>query len=303
MTRALSIVMTGMNRAMLLERSLFATCAWQQFQPEQAELVYVDDRSDDAPALLSLLKEYSHHFSRVMLVTMDKSLSRIPVAWNCPALGLNIGVKAAANEIVLKTDPECLPLTETIVESLRLFDPGKVLFFSTRMLTEEETVEFAVEQMELLHPQDIHEAKLKHLARYGLWSVYANGARYAYWFGAVFSRERFLRIGGVDEQFLLGFAWDDDDWANRMQMSGAEWCWPESLRIVHQFHGTDNRKFHLSPEHRRNIALVRKNMESRKITANQGEDWGSESAVVDRLEIVRGRARTFCEDVKTEVSA
>ena len=52
-----------------------------------------------------------------------------------------------------------------------------------------------------------------------LWYISTQHNR-PYWFGALFSKDAFIQVGGVDEEFLRGFAGEDDDWAERMDQGG-----------------------------------------------------------------------------------
>jgi len=277
--KRLSIVMTLKNRAKLLHRSLAALCFWQTFNTSQVELVLVDDDSEDRDELTELVELFGGFFYRVVLIRMDKKLSRIPVYFNNPALGINIAVKAAENDIIYKTDPECLPLSETVLSALALFDPAAITFFSVRLLNEIETKRFSLNALAAKHPVSICDSELTDLP--DLWFI-SERHRRPYWYGAVFSRELFMKIGGVDEEFLRGFAGEDDDWAERMQRAGADWRWNDSLRILHLYHGAENKRHHLSPAHTANISRLEESRRQARVVANEGYDWGSSEVVTGK---------------------
>lgn len=269
----LSIIMTLTNRTELLRRTLFALCRWYYFNPKEVELVVVEDIPYDSK-LQELLEEYKGFFHRLVLVQMDKSKSAIPVHHNCPALGINLAVKAASYDCIVKLDPECIPVSSIVAEAECLFAKDRLWFFSVLMQPEAEQSAFDLEYQNKMHPEYILSASPTKE-----WYIDARHQK-PYWFGALFSKEKFMEIGGVDEQFLRGFAGEDDDWAERMKRNGVEWCWTDRLKIVHQFHGWANSKYHLSPAHLHNIQLLKKGREENKILANQNYNWGSQDTVV-----------------------
>jgi GT2 family glycosyltransferase len=269
-----SIVMTGRNRTPLLERTLAALCFWQTFPRKAAEFVYVDDQSDQPDELKRILKRFQGFFYKTTLVHMDKRRSEIPVAHNSPALGINLGVKMAENEIIYKTDPECLPITETVNFALKYFDPSLIWFASTRILTVKETEKF--ELIDKAHPLEIQKG-LVNMPE--LWYI-SERSRLAYWFGAIFSRSLHMSIGGVDEEFLRGFAGEDDDWAERMVRAGAAWRWSEGFQILHQYHGSDNDKWHHSQAHLDNINRLKLSRAEVKIQVNLDREWASDKVVL-----------------------
>lgn len=273
-----SIVITGKNRTELLNRSLFATCRWQQYDKSQVELVMVDDVSDDAEKLRDVLREYAKYFYKTTLVRMDKRLSKIPVIFNNPALGINLAVKAAENEIILKTDPEGLPLTETVMLAAEMFHPSLLWFFAVRMLVAKENETFTVEKQYERHPRHLFETLFQ---GEDLWHINER-RRLPYWFGAVFSRTEFMNAGGMDEEFLRGFAGEDDEWAERMLRRGVQWRWSDRLKIVHQHHGDENRNWIHTPAHATNIERLNHSRAQATMVANVGHEWGADSCIVGK---------------------
>ena len=287
MIERLSIVMTGHGRVELLERSLFATCRWQNFEKKQAELVYVDDVTPDKEALRTVLKRYAKYFYKTTLVHMDKTKSKIPIRFNdvsqycSPSLGMNIAVKQAENEIILKTDPECLPLTDTVKVALDRYSCTSLLFFKVRHLVEKENSNFTVAKQSTTHPRHLFESLFQ---GEDLWHI-SERKRLPYWFGCVFSRTEFMDAGGMDEEFLRGFAGEDDEWAERMVRRGSKWRWSDDLVILHQFHGHQNQSLIHTPAHVANIERLAESRARATMVANKDHEWGSDSVVVGREEL------------------
>ncbi len=274
----LSLVISTLDRAELLERTLFATCQWQSYQPEDVELVLVVDDTKQWAEYVRVMQEFCQYFYKSTLIEIDSHrLSNIPVSrMGNPALGVNVAVKAAENEIILKTDAECLPLSETIQGAMDVFDPLSIWFFSVRMLTAKETEVFALDALKRTHPLVLYERLIQ---VDDLWHI-SERRHLPYWFGAVFSRSLFLNTGGIDEEFLRGYAGEDDEWAERMVRNGVEWRWSDKFQILHQHHGA--RPFVNSVEHEMNIARLKRSRELMTYFANQDYDWGSDAVITRR---------------------
>jgi hypothetical protein len=270
-----SLVYTMRDRTDLLQRSLFALCCWFDYNPSDVELVVVEDVSEDK-SLPKMLKEYKPYFEKIVHIKMDKTKSKIPVFFNNPALGMNLAVKHASYDCIVKTDPECLPITDVIGAAQRLFSKDSLYFFSVRMLNEGETNNFSMDNLRQTHPEDLYQS----LER-GRWYI-STQEKLPYWFGAIFSRDKFIEIGGIEEEYLKGFAAEDDSLAEMLQRNGVTWKWSDELKTLHMFHGLENRKHHLSAAHLHNIALLKQEREMERKRANEEHDWGSEQVVVER---------------------
>jgi hypothetical protein len=288
MTKLSVVISTLGNRWALLERTLYAMCRWQNYSPDEVELVVVVDTPRDHDEFVRVLQQYSFYFYKTQLIGIDsRKYSVIPVGPpGNPALGMNVGVKAAENEIIFKTDAECLPITTTIEAALVIYDQDRLQFCSARTLSEAESEQFTLDALGRTVPSEI----LKGLVDLpGLWTVHHKYARNGYWFGSVFSRSKFMEIGGVDEQFMQGFAGEDDDWALRMIRVGVHWDWPISLVVAHQYHGQEQRKFEQSAFHWMNINRLHETHADGHVVANVGHEWGSEGAVTSKTQFENGR--------------
>lgn len=280
MTQKLSIVISTLDRARLFNTMLFALCRWQTYDPKQVELVVVIDRPAQFGDFLNVMRNYARYFYKSTLIQIDSKgrFPRMVSPSGNPSLGVNIGVQRAENEIILKTDAECLPITQTVSESLNRFKRDELLFSSVRFLTPSETELFQNGSLEGLHPHAIFGRQMSQMR--DLWCISeAAGKRYGYWFGAVFSREMFMQVGGVDEEFMGGFAGEDDEWAERMGRNGVQWRWSDTSKLLHQYHGENSQKWRGSRYHQKNIARLQWSRDQGIRKANVGTDWGGSYAI------------------------
>lgn len=281
--------MTIYNRAHLLERTLDALV--RQGLPKQSwELVIVDDQSTDG--LEDLLRRMGEKI-QIIHVVMDREKSVVPCFANCPALGLNLAMTEAHGEIIYKTDPEVLPVTPTLKQTMDCFRADR--FYFGRVYDVTEDAQKLVEAGELVPMTDLQE-----LVGYSV--------QMPYYFIGIFSRSLAMRIGGVEERFMAGVAGEDDDFAIRMQYAGAMWAWHHGMIGLHQYHGPPwYKKPGIgmgSAPHQKNVRILKETLASigeytypysnvprqyegdqteriEKVRANKDLEWASPKAVVD----------------------
>jgi GT2 family glycosyltransferase len=279
-----SVVMTIFNRADLLEITLRKYAQYPD--SKRAELIVVDDQSTDHVA--EVLKTWGAKvFGSVRHVFMDKRKSIIPVYHNNPALGVNIGVRHARAEIVMKTDPECYPCGNLVGKAIELFKKDALLFAEIHRGNKELNGNFKAwydRNPGKNPPDNAHE--INHEVGPGWEALYWSRAAVTelpYWFTALFSRSLFEKIGGVDERFLEGFAGEDDEWAERMARNGAPYRWVAGFTVIHLWHPLpQDRRNPSHPQydpkfderHERNKNLIWESRQLNKLTANAGHRWG-----------------------------
>ncbi len=294
-TPLISVVMTIYNRAHLLRRTLEAFVD-QNFGYLNWELVIVDDASEDP--LVDLLNSFRGDI-RIRHVVMHKSLSKILVKANCPALGLNIGFRKARGYWIYKTDPEVMPITDTLQQAFEGARNDIALYGQVHWVPE--MVQKLMEEREIT-PGMAKAASTK---------IVGPGQETPFYFIGVFPRDLIMAIGGIDERYLSGVAGEDDDFALRIQIAGAKWTWDHRMEGLHQYHGP---WWHQLPGrgigdelHMHNLNLLRDlgkrlgeqvypmdhtprvypgSLEERveKVRVNRDHEWGSFDAVIaDRL--------------------
>ncbi|MHA2642821.1 MAG: glycosyltransferase [bacterium JZ-2024 1] len=224
---------------------------WSQCLRDGVQLVIAEDVSDDLTPI-ELLRHLREIFPGVTHIVSDPALSPFPVLANNPALGINLAVRFADSEIILKTDPECIPLTNLTKQAIDSFNPGHILFCKTLMEREDGSTFCIVPDM----------------------------FRRPYWFASVFSKTVFVEAGGVEEEFLSGFAAEDDEFGERLARRGISWVFPEDMIVLHRYHDPPSRNLHMSDLHQRNIALMEESRRQSKLVANQGRSWADPKSIM-----------------------
>jgi len=157
-----------------------------------------------------------------------------------PAMALNLGVKNAKYKNIMITCPEVIPVTNVLEQLNRnirgnyicqVFDQGK---------DGERT-------MSLVNS-----------------SFRATPNMY---FMAVFKKEDIEAINGWDEDFMGGYAWEDDDFGRRFIQAGIKYTMKDSIVGEHQYHprfklntdGSARNKYILDNKQRNNTHYYCKN--------------------------------------------
>lgn len=126
-----------------------------------------------------------------------------------PAKALNIGVRESKFDNLILTGPEVKPTTQ-VLEQLSKFEGQNVM-----CKTLDEDV----------------EGNLSVLAS----STYRNQTPQPY-FLAMFQKADVEKINGWDEDFMIGHAWEDNDFGERWVRAGIPFIHRDDIQATHQYH-------------------------------------------------------------------
>lgn len=121
-----------------------------------------------------------------------------------PALALNMGVKAAKNDVVLITCPEVMPLTPVLDQFAEVY--GKTV---------------------LAHTVEGDQVLLS--SQYG-------GKNPGLYYLAMYSKATLLAINGWDEDFMKGRGCEDTDFGWRYNRTGLPVSYRDDIKALHQTH-------------------------------------------------------------------
>ena len=127
-----------------------------------------------------------------------------------PSMALNLGVKNATYNNVVITCPEVKPLTN-VLQQLKALDCGN---YVTQVFDENEHGEMF---MSLVNSSFRSQTP-------------------AMYFLACFKKEDILKINGWDEDFMNGYAYEDDDFGFRFVSAGNTFEVRDEIQSVHQYH-------------------------------------------------------------------
>lgn len=272
------------NRYDMFKRSLDTWCN-QTMDKKEFELIVVDDA--DRKDILNLCKEYSEKGLQIKFIRIDNSKCDKPVTTFLPILSNNVGFRVATGKVVVITGPETLQSDKNLEVSYTLKGRKEcaygLVYKSDRLFMENIIVNWNKDK------------------DFNYW-LCSPGAKSdcrtcpphppAYWYYMAVSKKYIEAIGGVDEDFATGICAEDDDFSNRMRLSGVTPVFEHRIIGIHQDHSVEDL---LDPRHnlrekeegillrKYNVELMRKNLSMKKIIANTDHIWGDEKVIVETV--------------------
>jgi GT2 family glycosyltransferase len=244
---SISVVMTAYKRPALLKNTL-ASIASQTRRPNQ--VVVVEDGFDGGETLdvCALAK------SQGLPVEYHCRRKRPNLGYSNPAIPKNIGIKRATGDILIIQCAEVMYTAPNDIENL------------VRPIEENSHVStFATVSARNLQGE------------FQEW--YAGPNRAPKWFldfCQAARRESVMAIGGFDEEYL-GYGFDDDCFALRMQTSGVQYQWALDVECYHQWHHISEKDVVLSEKGRAKYDRLLLDIQAgkRSPVVNIGNDWGN----------------------------
>jgi len=273
----LSICLTLHDRKEFLP---FCLRSIQHFSPPPYpyEIVIVGDSpSYDIPEILSgfdlpiLYVEYSRLHP-----------SANPFNGYC-AFGLNLAVRYATYDAILKCNPEDVFVTNLFHAVPSLYHPNRIVFATL--------IESSKEFRDLVFAGKVPAQDKEKAVRLG-GKVRLPPHDKPRLDILLFSRSRFITVGGVDEDFMktMGNAGEMEDFVERMMLSGAEGIWSNLIEAVHLYHQDLKSALHEFPK---SYNLFSAKKRQRKKTGNwvaNPNGWGNTDAVIKTIRL-QGRAK------------
>ena len=267
----ISVVTAYYNRKELFTRTL-ETMA--QSKVSNYEVVAVDDGSEDNQRLEPLQKEFP--FLRVIrLEATNKWYSN-------PCIPFNIGLREARGEVIILQNPECLHEGDILNYVQESAARGVYLSFACFSLNQEQTGELTTNtkwKSEFTSKIQALDTKPLRDGESGWYNHSIYNPR-AYHFCSTIMREDLSLLGGFDERYAGGTAFDDDDLLHRIRMAGLNIRIVDSPFVYHQHHYTSNSN---APSAEQTFRLERNKklffhltLPSTCFRAN-GEDWGNQN--------------------------
>jgi hypothetical protein len=127
-----------------------------------------------------------------------------------PAKALNLGVRAAKYDNIIITSPEVKPITN-VLEQFATF-PGKNIL--AQVFDEDESGAQDVTLVCKIFRADTP----------------------AMYFLAMFQKSDIEKINGWDEEFMKGYAYEDNDFGDRWVRAGLEFEVVDEIKALHQYH-------------------------------------------------------------------
>ena len=159
-----------------------------------------------------------------------------------PATMFNLGVKHAKGEYICITNPEVFHKDDILGGFDKIFDNQPDCYIVCAC---ENVHNFK------LFSSSFEEFKYEHYS----WYQHTEYRDARYHFCSCLSKENYLKIGGFDERFSQGYAYDDDDFRETVKRNNIEFVVVDKLLTLHQAHESTVKNINIDQLLKRNKCL------------------------------------------------
>jgi glycosyltransferase involved in cell wall biosynthesis len=273
------------NRKAMMARSLY-TWACQTLSKKEFELVVVDDAQRDE------IKDLCHHFHKnyglqFQYIRIDSSKCDVPITTFLPILTNNVGIRKSKGDVIVITGPETLQGLDNLKVAFSMINRQQCAYGLCYKSNSIFVSELDKNWDEL---KDRHISGLIRMDGAAVSCLTRPPHPPAYWYIMAVAKRYVEKIGGVDETFATGYCAEDDDFANRMRMSGVTPVFEHRIIGIHQDHSAQDAKDKTHSTRatlegqklrQRNINLMKKNLRQGKIVANTNHRWGDQKVITE----------------------
>jgi hypothetical protein len=272
------------NREELFCRSL-DTWANQSMSKNDFELIIIDDAFREN--LKNLCVQSSKRLKlNIRFIRINKQKSIYPVKTFIPVLTNNIGFKQACGEVVVITGPETLQ-SSTNLEISYSMKNRKECAYGLIYKANQSASDYIAKGWSKLKNLSINH--LLQIPGTQKGCVTKPPHPPAYWYYMTVLKQYVENIGGVDERFVGGLCAEDDDFANRMKMSGIIPIFEHSIIGIHQDHSRQDNNDGIHIDRKtgigygyklHNFQIMQENLAKNIIVANTSHIWGDENLII-----------------------
>lgn len=226
----ISIVSAYYNRKDLLFNTLKSL---ENSKYKDFEFIIVDDCSDDEHRV----EDFKDIFPFLKIIRLEKKDK-----WYVnPCVVFNIGFKEVKGDIVIIQNPECLHVGD-ILDTTSKIKEDEYISFGCYSLTKEKTEKIS---------KNIISGDIKNIINTNPrvitfdgddgWYNHSQFRPAGYHFCSAITKKNLDDLGGFDENFALGIAYDDDEFLFRIKKKNMDIKIIDEPFVAHQWHyGTNN---------------------------------------------------------------
>lgn len=227
----ISIVMSYYNRKKLLENSLH-TIEIQEYPLDQLEIIIVDDASSPEESVVDLIKTFN---LPIKLFVLDRTKK----TWMNPCIPNNIGFSKATGDVILIQNPECMHQGNILEHVENHIKKGIYLNYSCFSIDKKTTMNIDFTK-HMVGPT----GEIAHENGTNGWYNHSVYKPTGYHFCSAITREDLYDLGGFDERFANGLAYDDNEFLHRIKLKNMLINYIDCPFVFHQFHeGVADRSF------------------------------------------------------------
>ena len=236
MEQKISIVMAYYNRKKLLYNTL-KTIENSKFS-HQVEVIVVDDASNENNRLEDFIGKFKLDLKIIRIEPSEKH-------WMNPCMPFNIGFRAAKNDIIIIQNPECIHFGEIIEYTINNIKENMYLSFGAYSIDEYNTNQinkinfdsngFKNQIGKIITP--LKDGPLLSDGTNAWYNHSVNRPLMLHFCNAIMKKD-LDDLGGFDERFANGFAWDDTEFIWRIKnIKKMNTVIVDRPFVIHQFHG------------------------------------------------------------------
>jgi len=194
----------------------------------------------------------------------------------CPALQQNIGVKKCDGDIIVLTSPEIVNASTNVSKIINKFKNRDSQFLLGWMdeMKKENIAPWINSGYNLNQLKSLCENN----AKIGAWCK-EHDWRPANYFLGVLLKKDFIHIGGIEESFMGGIAWEDDEFSRRCIDNDIKCSFEGGIGGVHLSHP---RTYQCVGETAWEIDSINGKIfhQTYNLVANQNHEWGSFETII-----------------------
>jgi glycosyltransferase involved in cell wall biosynthesis len=206
----ISVIMAFYNRQALLDKTLESL---DKSEIKDYELIIVDDAS--AVPLVC---------DRAKIIRVEKK----DKWYSCSCVAWNMGMREATGNIIILNSPECYHVGDILSYVRDNIRPNLYLSFGCYAINKIQTEEFNEGKMPQIENRVVDSNNG--------WYNHTQHRPVAYHFCSAILRGDLDEIGGFDERYAYGFAFDDDEFIRTIRYMGMEVKIVDNPYVIHQFH-------------------------------------------------------------------
>ena len=224
----ISIITTYYNRKELFYLTLKSI---SKSKIKDFELIVVDDGSDDNHRLECYLDEFE--FMKIIRVEpKDK--------WYVnPCVPFNVGIREALGDIVLLQNPECLHVHDMLSYVMNNIRNNNYITFSTYSV--DQNLNNQIKNI-IIDNGDVsvllNGLPQRFVSSHVGWYNHSIYRPCYYHFCSAITKKNLDVLGGFDERYAQGIAYDDDEFLERINRLGLNKIIVDDHSVIHQWHPT-----------------------------------------------------------------
>jgi len=225
-----SVVIPYYNR---LEHLYFTLRTFENWNTkEDVEIIIVNDASNDDKNPSLIIDKFNLNINLIEIKKEEKK-------WINPCHCFNIGFKEAKGEIIIIQSPECFHLGPVIDTAVKHVTSDNYVLFPCKSVPADVTEKLWTVKDSTILQKELNRILQPIKQKTGCWYHHPKHNPTCYHFLSAINRKTLLdELGGFDERYARGCAFDDNEFITRIKRSPLEIIQLSSLDCigVHQWH-------------------------------------------------------------------